>query len=125
METKNHKKILGQKGEELAALHLEASGYTILERNWRYRKAEIDIICQKDRMLIFVEVKAKSYTYFGEPEESISPYKENLIIDAASQYMILYGHEGEIRFDIISILFEKKEPVLRHYEDAFFPGLEF
>lgn len=126
MESKNHKKILGQKGEELAALHLEASGYTILERNWRYRKAEIDIICKKDKMLIFVEVKAKSYTYFGEPEESISPYKENLIIDAASQYMILNGHEGEIRFDIISILFEKnKEPALRHYEDAFFPGLEF
>jgi putative endonuclease len=125
MTTKNNKKILGQQGEDLAAEYLLESGYTILERNWRFRRAEIDIICKKDRILIFVEVKAKSYTYFGEPEESISATKENLIIDAASQYMILTGHEGEIRFDIIGIVFEKnREPELRHYEDAFFPGLE-
>ena len=124
----NPKKIntkeLGKLGEDKAVEFLILNGYKILERNWRFRKAELDIICQKDNILVFVEVKARSYNFFGAPEESISVYKENLIIDAASQYMVLHNYEWEIRFDIISILFEKnKAPLIYHYEDAFFPGL--
>ncbi|MFZ1704960.1 MAG: YraN family protein [Saprospiraceae bacterium] len=115
---------LGQAGEDLAVQFLIEKGYDIIERNWRFKKAEIDIICRKDKVLIFVEVKAKSYTHFGAPEESISTYKENLIIDAASQYMILVGHEWEIRFDIISIVFNKDKSFnLNHFPDAFFPGI--
>jgi putative endonuclease len=117
-------KELGKIGEDRAAEYLLSKDYIILERNWRFRKAEIDIICQKDNILIFVEVKAKSYNFFGDPEESITSYKENLIIDAASQYMVLHNYEWEIRFDIISILLEKNQPpAIFHYEDAFFPGL--
>jgi putative endonuclease len=120
----NTKKHLGQRGEAMATEYLISKGYTILEKNWRFRRAEIDIICQLEQILIFVEVKSRSYTFYGEPEESISAYKENLIIDAASQYMIQHQYESEIRFDVISVLFEKnKEPLIRHYEDAFFPGL--
>lgn len=115
---------IGKLGEDTAAIFLEKTGYIILERNWRFSKAEIDIIAKDGEVLVFVEVKAKSYTYFGAPEESVSTYKENLIIDAAQQYMIKIGHDWEIRFDIISILFDKnKEASITHFKDAFFPSL--
>ncbi|MFZ1559672.1 MAG: YraN family protein, partial [Saprospiraceae bacterium] len=79
---------IGNLGEEKATLFLQEIGYKILERNWRFSKAEIDIIAKDGDVLVFVEVKSKSYTFFGAPEESVSAYKENLIIDAAHQYMI-------------------------------------
>ena len=115
---------IGNLGEEKATLFLQEIGYKILERNWRFSKAEIDIIAKDGEVLVFVEVKAKSYTYFGAPEESVSAYKENLIIDAGHQYMLKIGHDWEIRFDIISIVFDKnKNASITHYKDAFFPSL--
>lgn len=115
---------IGKLGEDTATAYLESLGYEILERNWRFRRAEIDIICKEKNILIFVEVKAKSYTFYGAPEESISAYKEGLIVDAASQYMVEKNHEWEIRFDIISIVFDKNlVPKIAHFKDAFFPGI--
>lgn len=115
---------IGKLGEDAACEFLQNLGYKILERNWRFSKAEIDIIAKEKEVLIFVEVKAKSYTYYGAPEESISTYKENLIIDAASQYMISVNHDWEIRFDIISIVFNKElNPTITHYKDAFYPSI--
>lgn len=115
----------GKLGEDAACEFLIRSGYTIIERNWRFKKAEIDIIAEsKDKKLIFVEVKSRSSIYFGMPEESISQYKENLILDAAGQYVYLNGFEGAVRFDIISVKIEKDQvKILNHYEDAFFPGI--
>jgi len=114
---------IGNLGEEKATLFLQEIGYQILERNWRFSKAEIDIIAKDGEVLVFVEVKSKSYTFFGAPEESVSAYKENLIIDAAHQYMLKIGHDWEIRFDIISIVFDKnKNASITHYKDAFFPS---
>ena len=115
---------IGNLGEEKATLFLQEIGYKILERNWRFSKAEIDIIAKDGEVLVFVEVKSKSYTFFGAPEESVSAYKENLIIDAAHQYMIKIGHDWEIRFDIISIVFDKnKDASITHFKDAFFASL--
>jgi len=115
---------IGKQGEEIAAQYLIDSGYTILERNWRFSRAEIDIIAKEKDVLIFVEVKSKSYTYYGAPEESISEYKENLIIDAAGRYMEMVNHDWEIRFDIISIVFDKlMDYHLNHFKDAFYPGM--
>ncbi|MBP6239026.1 MAG: YraN family protein [Saprospiraceae bacterium] len=115
---------IGNLGEEKATLFLQEIGYKILERNWRFSKAEIDIIAKDGEVLVFVEVKSKSYTFFGAPEESVSAYKENLIIDAAHQFMIKIGHDWEIRFDIISIVFDKnKDASITHFKDAFFPSL--
>lgn len=112
---------LGNKGEEYAANHLLAEGYTIEARNWRFSRAEIDIIAKKDEALIFVEVKTRSYDYYGKPEESIKAWKEALLIDAANAYMRMVGHDWEIRFDIISILADKSGKMkLTHFEDAFF-----
>ncbi|MEL6656135.1 MAG: YraN family protein [Bacteroidota bacterium] len=115
---------LGELGEKLAANFLEANGYTILARNWRANRAEIDIIAQLDETLIFVEVKTRSTDFFGAPEESITKRKKRLLAAAATAYMQETGHEWAIRFDIISIIMQLgKAPKLEHYEDAFFPGL--
>jgi putative endonuclease len=114
----------GKLSEDIAAQFLIGAGYTILERNWRFSKAEIDIIAKDKEVLVFVEVKSKTYAYYGAPEESISSSKERLIIDAAGVYMQQIGYDWEIRFDIISILFDKEmKPAISHFKDAFYPGI--
>ncbi|MFZ1748909.1 MAG: YraN family protein [Saprospiraceae bacterium] len=116
--------IIGNLGEDTACTYLQNAGYEILERNWRFQKAEVDIIALLGQTLIFVEVKAKTYIKFGAPEESVSLRKENMLVDAAVQYMSSLNHEQEIRFDIISIVFDTKmQPTISHFKDAFFPGI--
>lgn len=115
---------LGKLGEKLAANYLTANGYTILARNWRVNRAEVDIIARIDETLIFVEVKTRSTDYFGAPEEFVTKRKKRLLAGAASAYMQQEGHEWAFRFDIISIVMKLGDsPKLEHYEDAFFPGL--
>ncbi len=113
---------IGDIGESLAENHLISEGYEILERNWRYSRAELDLIARKDEALIFIEVKTRSYNYFGEPEEAVTPAKEALIMDAAQRYMEKIGHDWEIRFDIISVIIDSKgeKQQLEHFRDAFF-----
>ena len=114
---------LGKKGEEVALNFLRKKGYEILELNWRHRKAEIDIIARVDEVLIFVEVKSRSSDYFGRPETFVDTKKQQLIADAASVYMEEIGHEWEVRFDIISVLFHNEAyQSVDHFKDAFFPG---
>lgn len=115
---------LGKLGETLAANFLQANGYTILERNWRVNRAEIDLIARLEETMIFVEVKTRSTAHFGPPELFVTKRKKRLIASAASAYMQQKGHEWALRFDVISIVMGNGEaPVLEHYEDAFFPGL--
>ncbi|MCP3930910.1 MAG: YraN family protein [Bacteroidetes bacterium] len=115
----------GKKGEQLAREYLEKKGYRILETNWRHSRAEIDIIAKEEEVLVFIEVKTRSYDTLGKPEEFVTPHKEQLMVKAASVYMEKINHDWEIRFDIIAIIIpDKGEPVLQHIEDAFFPGLE-
>ena len=83
----------GKKGEKLALDHLKSKGYEILESNWRFSRAEIDIIAKIDDILIFVEVKTRSSEFFGQPEEFIDHKKDKLVADAASEYMKQVGHE--------------------------------
>ncbi len=114
----------GKQGEERAVSFLQKKGYEILETNWRFRRAEIDIIAKKQKVLIFVEVKTRSYDFFGKPESFVNERKKALITDAAMAYMRAIGHTWEIRFDIIGILLERPEVVeIKHFEDAFFPGM--
>ena len=80
-----------------------------------------DKIAKDADILVFVEVKTRSYNYFGEPEDFINERKEHLLSDAASQYMTLIHHDWEIRFDIISILRIKDQPLkITHFKDAWF-----
>lgn len=116
--------LLGNKGEVLACQYLEELGYEILDRNWTFKKAEIDIIVYKDRKMVFVEVKARSGKAFGQPEDFVDAAKQKIMERAAEEYIYLMDHKGEIRFDIVSILFETSDRhILRHIEDAFWPNL--
>lgn len=113
---------LGVKGEKIAQSYLKNNNYLILETNWRHGRAEIDIICKKEGILVFVEVKTRTSDYFGKPEEFVTKKKERLMFHAANEYMELVNHLWEIRFDIISILIDNSGNVdLNHFEDAFFP----
>src|SRR5689334_7882849 len=113
---------LGRKGESLAKAHLEAAGYEIIDENWVHGKAEIDLIAYKDRVIIFTEVKTRTGTGFGEPEDFVDDRKQRLLANAADEYIYLMNHQGEVRFDIIAILFKKDDSYkLNHIEDAFWP----
>lgn len=114
----------GRLGEELALRYLQELGWDILAVNWRYGRAEIDIIARDKDILVFVEVKTRRSTTFGRPEEAVSSRKMARLAQAAIAYMALIGHEWEVRFDVISILLPNDGPdQLDHIRDAFFPGL--
>ena len=114
---------LGRKGELMAKLYLEQQGYEILDENWCHGKAEIDLIAYKDKVIIFTEVKTRSGNGFGEPEDFVDNRKQRLLADAADEYIYLMDHQGEVRFDIIAILFDKKTNyTIKHIEDAFWPS---
>lgn len=111
---------LGSEGEQLAVRHLERKGYTILERNYRFQKAEIDIIAQQGNTVAIVEVKTRSSTDFGNPEDFVKPKKIKLLVKAADEYVITSDLDVDIRFDIIAILHKDNNLIVRHLEDAFY-----
>ncbi|MGK7389198.1 MAG: YraN family protein [Candidatus Cyclobacteriaceae bacterium M2_1C_046] len=111
----------GKEGEKLAAEYMIGKGYEILEENFRYKRGEIDLIAQKDQLLVFVEVKARTNVGYGHPEESVDNKKAEMIIKTADQYLLEKDWQGLIRFDIISIYFRKtSSPDIMHFEDAFY-----
>lgn len=121
-QTKLSNTSIGQLGEDLACQFLLEQGYTIETRNWRFKKAEIDVIAKHNNCLIFIEVKARTNTNFGHPEEFINAKKEAMLIDASQRYMESIGYDWEIRFDIISIILTKSLKIKKidHFKDAFF-----
>ncbi|MGI4803284.1 MAG: YraN family protein [Janthinobacterium lividum] len=113
---------LGRKGEELAKQHLEAAGYEILDENWRFGKAEVDLIAYLNKTIIFVEVKTRTGNAFGEPEDFVDSAKKALLFSAADEFIELMDFNGEAQFDIIAILFDKQGNYrLNHIQDAFWP----
>ena len=111
---------LGKLGEELAVAFLKENGYEILETNWVFQKAEIDIIAQKENVLAIVEVKTRSTIGFGLPQDFVKPKKIQLLVKAVNEYVISNDLDVEIRFDIIAISKEGKEYTIEHIEDAFY-----
>ena len=121
---------IGQRGEQLAADYLIQKNYTILDRNWRYGRAEIDIVAMNGSTLVFAEVKTRSDDLFERPESAVDDKKRRLLTRAAVAYMRKIGHEWAIRFDILAVVLkhfsEKTETdifFIDHFEDAFFPRL--
>lgn len=113
----------GQLGEQLAVDYLQGKGYQILAQNWRFKRAELDIIAKIEGILVFIEVKTRTDDFFGPPESAVTEKKQRLMVDAASAYMEEIGHEWEIRFDIIAILvIDVNHQEITHFEDAFFPS---
>jgi putative endonuclease len=106
----------GLNGENAAAKYLVNKGYEILERNYRYSRAEIDLVMKKGNWLVFVEVKTRSRSDFGFPEEFVDKEKEENILMAAEHYIFKINWQGNVRYDIISILNND----IAHFEDAFY-----
>jgi putative endonuclease len=111
----------GNEAEELACAYLESKDWIILDRNYYFQKAEVDIVATDRYYIIFIEVKMRSDTYFGQPEEHITPAKELNIKKAAEAWMYERKMETAIaRFDVISIIQKGNEaPQITHFKDAF------
>ncbi|MDP3945138.1 MAG: YraN family protein [Lutibacter sp.] len=111
---------LGELGEDLAVEELEKNGYEIVERNWRYKKAEIDIIARKNEVLAIVEVKTRSSDYFGDPQDFVNTKKIKMLVEAVNEYVNSKDLEVEVRFDIMAIIINENKLTIEHLEDAFF-----
>jgi putative endonuclease len=111
---------LGKLGEELAVAFLQQNGYDILETNWTFQKAEIDIIAQKETVLAIVEVKTRSSIDFGLPQDFVKPKKIQLLVKAVNEYVVSNDLDLVVRFDIIAIHREEGEFKIEHLEDAFY-----
>jgi putative endonuclease len=114
-------KVLGAKGEEIATAHLRKHGYRILHRNWIWNHKELDIVCQKDNLLIVVEVKTRANEAYERPQDAVTLKKQRNITEATQAYMDTYQLENEVRFDVISVLLDKQQKKLEHIQDAFHP----
>jgi len=110
----------GSDGEGLACRHLEARGYAILDRNFRCRSGEVDVVARVGDATVFVEVKERSGESHGAGHEAVTFGKRRRIVRAARIYAASRGlEETPLRFDVISIDWSAGEPRVRHYEDAF------
>ncbi|MDO5616244.1 MAG: YraN family protein [Cruoricaptor ignavus] len=110
----------GKLAEELAATFLEQKGYKILAKNYRYQKAEIDIIAEYEQKIIIVEVKARGIDALLEPYEAVNQRKIKLIVSAADAFLSQGNYDAEVRFDIISVQRKKDNSLeIQHLEDAF------
>ncbi len=113
------KRRIGDRGEESAVNFLFANGYDVLHRNYRFGRGEIDIIARKDNVMVFIEVKTRKSINYGYPETFVTEPQQDRIHRAAEEFISQYGWEGNIRFDIMAILWDRNEPSLDHFEDAF------
>jgi putative endonuclease len=111
---------LGKEGEKLAVEFLQKNGYEILETNWVFQKAEIDVIAQKENTLVVIEVKTRSSIDFGLPQDFVKPKKIQLLVKAVNEYIVSNDLEVEVRFDIIAIHKEAEAFQIEHLMDAFF-----
>lgn len=114
---------LGIKGEEIAANYLAGLGYKIIERNWRHKKDEIDIIALDGRFLVIIEVKTRSTDVFGEPEEAVTTTKQKFLIRATEEYIFMKDIQLETRYDIVSVIIKGNRETIRHIKEAFYPTL--
>lgn len=116
-------KNTGKYGEKLAREYLEKKGYELVIGNFRYERAEIDLIFkdEKNKVLIFTEVKTRKTKAFGEPEESVVFKKQEQIIKSAQGFLMEHPEfdEYEKRFDIVSVYIEGNKEFINHIQDAF------
>lgn len=116
------RQALGRWGEDLAVRHLQALGWQVLDRNWRCREGELDVVARDGGSLVFVEVKARSGLGYGEPAEAVSPAKARRIRVLAARWLAEPDRpEGwwDLRFDVVSVLRTEGLPELLHLRAAF------
>ncbi|MCL6524923.1 MAG: YraN family protein [Thermoflavifilum sp.] len=110
---------LGERGEQLACRYLQQRGFEIVATHWRDDHREIDIIARRQELLVFVEVKTRTGYSGGWPELAINSKKEEDLLLAAEHYLETHPFGGEIRFDVIAIVFDRSQrPHVFHIPDA-------
>tara|TARA_B110000879_G_scaffold29095_1_gene39759 strand:- start:97 stop:456 length:360 start_codon:yes stop_codon:yes gene_type:complete len=112
---------LGQLGEDLAAQYLTLKNFEILERNYKWGKAEIDLVCKDDNLLVVVEVKTRQTDVYGQPFEAVTKSKQRQIIKVTNRYIQENDVELEVRFDVVSIVKNQYQTKIDHIESAFYP----
>jgi putative endonuclease len=118
--TNRSRKIIGAKGEELAADWLKMQGFDILHRNWRTGRFETDIIATREGRLHFIEVKTRRSDRYGLPERQVDRKKLDRMIDAGSEYIRRHPQWRWIRFDIIAVrLYDNAPAQIDHIEDLY------
>jgi putative endonuclease len=115
------RRALGQRGEDLVADWYETAGYRILDRNWRTRDGELDLVVSQGRTVVFCEVKTRRSTRFGAPVEAVTATKQRRIRTLALQWLAAQSRRGdELRFDVASVLFPREgKPVVEVLEAVF------
>jgi putative endonuclease len=115
------KQALGKQGENLAAAYLLNRGYQILERNWRFRHIEVDLIARHENLLVIAEVKTRSDIFHGEPYLAVDYRKQRALVFAAERYLMGHNLDLEVRFDIFSVLIGRNHTRVEHIPEAFHP----
>ena len=116
--------ILGKEGEDMAANYLKDKGYTILDRDWHCGHKDLDLVVTKDDTVVFVEVKTRTGSTWGDPQDFVTDRKIRRIVNSADAYIRYNRIDKDVRFDIVSIVVEHGEFVIEHIEQAFFPPVE-
>ena len=116
----NSKQVLGKEGERLAEQYLKKKGYQLVERNYRCKAGELDLIVLDRRVLVFVEVKTRTGERFGSPLEAVAYHKQRKMIQAAQFFLSAKGlHQRDARFDVVGVSWAGREPLVEHIENAF------
>lgn len=113
----------GRNGEDIAVQLLKQQGYEVICLNWRHKHLEIDIVARDGNQLVFVEVKTRSSNTFGMPYEAVDWVKQGRLTRAADRYIMAHRYAGEIRFDVVSVLYSAADKSYRTelIKDAFWP----
>lgn len=121
MQTKLTTQSIGKEAEILAGHFYCEKGFLILERNYRYGRAEVDLILKNKDLLVFVEVKARRNEDFGTPENFMSKAQQTRVLKAADQYIYIHNWMSSIRFDILAVSISASgQYVIEQFEDAFY-----
>jgi putative endonuclease len=107
MMTMGNNKIIGDKGEALAIQFFEERAYTILEKNWRHSRYELDLIASKNNTLHIIEVKTRTSTFFGAPHEGVTDKKFEKILKGAEAYLYEHPQWTKVQYDVLAIFLPK------------------
>ena len=114
---------LGKIGEELAVNYLKKKGYRIIQRNWRYRNKEIDIIALDREILVIVEVKSRTHDFIDDPVNAVNPKKQRFLITATDAFIREHDIDRITRFDVVTVVFYDENVEIEHIYNAFYPTL--
>ena len=113
---------LGERGELIAKEYIERLGYKVIASNWRERKFEIDLIAIDKTEIVFVEVKTRSTSFFGNPEDAVTDRKQQHLINGADFYIQENEIDLECRFDVVAIVSTINKLEMKHIKSAFSPS---